>query len=38
MDIIQQIDKNPERVKKILKAMLKEGFIKQNNQHFTISG
>ncbi len=38
MDIIQQIDKNPERVKKILNTMLKEGFIKHINQHYKISG
>lgn len=38
MDIVQKIDKNPERVKKILNIMLQEGFIKQNNQKYTISG
>ncbi|MHA2431385.1 MAG: A/G-specific adenine glycosylase, partial [Promethearchaeota archaeon] len=38
MDIVQKINKNPERVKKILNTMLKEGFIKQNNQKYTISG
>jgi hypothetical protein len=38
MDIIQKIDKNPERVKKILKIMLKEGFIKQINKKYKISG
>lgn len=38
MDIIQKIDKNPERVKKILNIMLKEGFIKQNDQKYIISG
>jgi len=38
IDIIQKIDKNPERVKKILNTMSKEGFIKENNQNYTISG
>ncbi|MFX1269114.1 MAG: A/G-specific adenine glycosylase, partial [Promethearchaeota archaeon] len=38
MDLIQKIDKNSERVKKILNTMSKEGFIKKSNQNYTISG
>ncbi|MFX0026763.1 MAG: A/G-specific adenine glycosylase [Candidatus Hermodarchaeota archaeon] len=37
IEIIQKIDKNPERVKKILNTMSKEGFIKKINQNYTIS-
>ena len=38
IEIIQKIDKNPEKVKEILYIMSKEGFIKKSNQYYTISG
>ncbi|MFW9946642.1 MAG: A/G-specific adenine glycosylase [Candidatus Odinarchaeota archaeon] len=37
-DIIQRIDKDPERLREILNTMSKEGFIKKSNQNYTISG